>query len=272
MNTPQRNTNTTSNRQKQTPTSATTGAGSTRRKQLSDLTARQQQIYKSITTRMQRNGFPPSIREIASDAGLKSTSSVKHQLDQLAKDGFIRLHPNMGRAIEVLDLTNNQSITPTEAQRLSSSTYGNVKTTSAEGIYGGSPQMPSNDFDSIEVPLVGRIAAGKPITAEEHVEDTMRLPQQLVGKGDFFMLEVHGDSMIDAAICDGDYVVIRKQNNAENGQMVAALLDDEATVKTYKRDNNGHVWLLPHNPAYKPIDGTHASIMGIVATVVRKVA
>ena len=111
--------------------------------------------------------------------------------------------------------------------------------------------------------------AGVPITAEQHVDDVMRLPERLTGSGTLFMLEVHGDSMVDAAICDGDYVVVREQNSAVNGDIVAALLDDEATVKTFRKEN-GHVWLMPHNPAYSPIDGTHATIMGKVVTVLRK--
>ena len=127
-----------------------------------------------------------------------------------------------------------------------------------------SPPKPAHD-----VPLVGRIAAGVPITAEQHVDDVMRLPERLTGSGTLFMLEVHGDSMVDAAICDGDYVVVREQNSAVNGDIVAALLDDEATVKTFRKEN-GHVWLMPHNPAYSPIDGTHATIMGKVVTVLRK--
>ena len=122
---------------------------------------------------------------------------------------------------------------------------------------------------SRDVPLVGRIAAGVPITAEQHIDDVMRLPQRLTGSGKLFMLEVHGDSMIDAAICDGDYVVIREQPSAVNGDIVAALLDDEATIKTFRKDN-GHIWLIPHNPAYSPIDGTHAQIMGKVVSVLRR--
>jgi repressor LexA len=120
------------------------------------------------------------------------------------------------------------------------------------------------------VPVVGRIAAGGPILAEEHIEDVFALPKQLVGEGTMFLLEVRGDSMIDAAICDGDWVVVRQQPAAENGEIVAALLDNEATVKTFKR-RGGHVWLLPHNPAYDPIDGDHASILGKVVAVLRRV-
>ncbi|MBF1677983.1 MAG: repressor LexA, partial [Scardovia wiggsiae] len=124
---------------------------------------------------------------------------------------------------------------------------------------------------SHDVPLVGRIAAGTPITAEQHIDDVMRLPERLTGDGTLFMLEVHGDSMVDAAICDGDFVVIREQHTAENGDIVAALLDDEATVKTFRKDRTGHIWLMPHNPSYSPIDGTYATIMGKVVTVLRKI-
>jgi repressor LexA len=124
--------------------------------------------------------------------------------------------------------------------------------------------------DPVRVPVVGRIAAGGPILAEEHIEDVFALPKQLVGEGTMFLLEVRGDSMIDAAICDGDWVVVRQQPTAENGEIVAALLDNEATVKTFKRRGE-HVWLLPHNPAYDPIDGDHASILGKVVAVLRRV-
>ena len=113
------------------------------------------------------------------------------------------------------------------------------------------------------MPVVGRIAAGGPILAEETVEDVFPLPKQLVGEGTLFMLEVVGDSMVDAAICDGDWVVVRQQQTAENGDIVAAMIDGEATVKTFKR-KDGHVWLMPHNPAYDPIDGDHATILGKV--------
>ena len=125
-------------------------------------------------------------------------------------------------------------------------------------------------LESRDIPLVGRIAAGTPITAEQHIDDVMRLPERLTGSGgNLFMLEVHGDSMIDAAICDGDFVVVREQHTAVNGDIVAALLDGEATVKTFRKEK-GHVWLMPHNPAYSPIDGTYATIMGKVVTVLRK--
>jgi repressor LexA len=132
------------------------------------------------------------------------------------------------------------------------------------------PSAPSADPNTVEVPLVGRIAAGGPILAEQSVEAVFPLPRDLVGEGELFMLKVVGDSMIDAAICDGDWVVVRQQADAENGDIVAALLDDEATVKTLKR-RDGHVWLMPHNPAYAPILGDQARIMGKVVSVLRRV-
>jgi repressor LexA len=118
--------------------------------------------------------------------------------------------------------------------------------------------------------MVGRIAAGGPILAEETLDDVFPLPKQLVGEGTLFMLEVRGDSMVDAAICSGDYVVVRQEQTAENGEIVAALIDGEATVKTFQR-KDGRVWLLPHNPAYDPIDGTHATILGKVTAVLRRI-
>ena len=120
------------------------------------------------------------------------------------------------------------------------------------------------------VPLVGRIAAGGPILATEHVEEIFPLPKSLVGEGTLFLLEVAGDSMIDAAICNGDYVVIRQEQTANNGDIVAAMLDGEATVKTFQR-KDGKVWLMPHNEAYDPIDGTYATILGIVTAVLRRI-
>ena len=138
----------------------------------------------------------------------------------------------------------------------------------AEGVdeTGVGDAMPAASY----VPVVGRIAAGGPILAEEQVSEIMPLPKSLVGDGTLFMLEVVGDSMIDAAICNGDYVVIRQQPGAENGEIVAAMIDGEATVKTFQR-KDGQVWLLPHNDAYEPIDGTHATILGKVTAVLRRV-
>ncbi|OKY92875.1 MAG: repressor LexA [Bifidobacteriales bacterium 56_10] len=213
----------------------------------STLTDRQRKVLGAIKKHLAEQGFAPSFREIGEAAGLKSPSSVKHQLQVLDEKGFIRMNANKGRAIEASE------------EATSTSNVAEIYQFPAEAI-----------AESHDVPLVGRIAAGVPITAEQHVDDVMRLPERLTGTGNLFMLEVHGDSMIDAAICDGDFVVVREQNTAENGDIVAALLDDEATVKTFRKDH-GHVWLIPHNPAYSPIDGTHAEIMGKVVTVLRKI-
>ncbi|MBT1171336.1 transcriptional repressor LexA [Bifidobacterium sp. SO4] len=226
------------------------------------LTERQRKVLDAIRSHISEQGFAPSFREIGEAAGLKSPSSVKHQLQTLEEKGFIRMNANKGRAIEVVA----GAAVPAEGPRGDAAAPGIVDVEGTAEIY----QFPSASItQSRDVPLVGRIAAGVPITAEQHVDDVMRLPERLTGTGKLFMLEVHGDSMVDAAICDGDFVVVREQQSAVNGDIVAALLDDEATVKTFREDN-GHVWLMPHNPAYSPIDGTHATIMGKVVTVLRK--
>ncbi len=124
------------------------------------------------------------------------------------------------------------------------------------------------DEDASAIPLVGRIAAGVPITAEQAIEDIFQLPTRLTGHGELFMLEVHGDSMVDAGILDGDFVVIRSQSTAINGEFVAAMIDGEATVKEFSRTSD-HIWLLPHNQDYAPIPGDDATIMGRVVTVIR---
>lgn len=167
---------------------------------------------------------------------------MSHQLTQLELRGFIRRDPNLNRAIEILvDLGDGNP----DAVRVS-------------------------DEDIVNVSLVGRIAAGVPITAEQNVEDVFALPRQVVGQGNVFMLKVSGDSMIDAAICDGDYVVVREQHTAENGDIVAAMLNDEATVKVFKQ-RDGKTWLLPRNSAYEPIDGDYATVLGKVVAVIRSV-
>lgn len=217
-----------------------------------DLTDRQERVLAAIKSHLSEQGFVPSYREIGKEAGLKSTSSVKHQLQVLADLGYIRLTANKGRAIELVqDQVEQHKETAT------------IMPFPNQG-------MEESILNSHDVPLVGRIAAGQPILAEQEIDEVMRLPERLTGTGQLFMLEVHGDSMIDAAICDGDFVVVRQQQDAENGDIVAALLDDEATVKTFRKDK-GHIWLIPHNPAYSPIDGTHARIMGKVVTVLRRI-
>lgn len=256
------------------------------------LSERQTKVLAAIRVHVERYGFVPSFREIGKAAGLKSPSSVKHQLQVLEDKGFIRMNANKGRAIELVDDAGGQRAGegthqlvafPSAAGTSSSDTdtsddqetSQHRKTTRGAAAQAKILRFPTaqEQSDSIlssrDVPLVGRIAAGTPITADQHVDDIMRLPERLTGAGELFMLEVHGDSMVDAAICDGDFVVVRKQNTAINGDIVAALLDDEATVKTFRNDD-GHVWLMPHNPSYSPIDGTYATIMGKVVTVLRK--
>ena len=224
------------------------------------LTPRQRAILAVIRDTVETRGYPPSVREIGEGVGLTSPSSVAHQLGTLERMGYLRRDPNRPRALVVADAppsagadTPVVTLEPGHSPRLH--VVEDTDVHRPEAAY---------------VPVVGRIAAGGPILAEQEVEAVFPLPRDLVGEGDLFMLKVVGDSMIDAAICDGDWVVVRQQNTADNGDIVAALIDDEATVKTFKR-RDGHVWLMPHNPAYAPILGDHATVMGKVVTVLRKV-
>ncbi len=224
------------------------------------LTARQQRILEHLRDFMERRGYPPSMREIGEAVGLTSSSSVAHQLKVLEEKGFVRRDPNRPRALEVF-LPEVMA-----ARRAVSSADRLLEDGSAvHDETGIGDALPPATY----VRMLGRIAAGGPILAEENLETVFPLPQELVGGGELFMLEVKGESMIDAAICDGDYVVIKQAQTAENGEIVAALIDGEATVKTFQR-KDGQVWLLPHNPAYDPIDGTHATILGKVTAVLRR--
>ncbi|MGG7464368.1 MULTISPECIES: transcriptional repressor LexA [unclassified Plantibacter] len=216
--------------------------GTRRRKSLSD---KQLAILDVIQRAVASQGYPPSMREIGDAVGLASLSSVTHQLNQLELSGYLRRDPNRPRALEILiDLPS--------------------------AVEGSVPETAPPVGDAAMVPLVGRIAAGIPITAEQQVEEIFPLPRQLVGKGELFMLKVVGESMIDAAICDGDWVVVREQKTAENGDIVAAMLDEEATVKVF-RQRDGHTWLLPRNSAFEPILGDHADVLGKVVAVLRSV-
>jgi repressor LexA len=204
-----------------------------------ELTGRQIEILDYLKASVESQGYAPTMREIGAAVGLTSSASVKYQLDILEEKGLIRRGDNSGRAIELV---------------IPDSELGSV-------IPVGKTQF---------IPLVGSIAAGIPITADQMVEETMPLPESLVGSGELFMLKVKGESMIDAAICDGDFVVIRQQKDANNGEIVAAMIDGEATVKTFSR-KSGKVWLLPANDAFEPIDGTHCEILGKVTAVLRSV-
>ena len=224
-----------------------TGADGRLRSVASALTERQRTILNVIRASVTNRGYPPSIREIGDAVGLTSTSSVAHQLRTLERKGYLRRDPNRPRAVDV---------------RGADDTLGAPPVTDVAG----SDALPEPTY----VPVLGRIAAGGPILAEEAVEDVFPLPRELVGEGTLFLLKVVGESMVEAAICDGDWVVVRQQNVADNGDIVAAMLDGEATVKTFKRAG-GQVWLMPHNPAFDPIPGNDATVLGKVVTVIRKI-
>jgi repressor LexA len=238
---------------------------------LDGLTPRQRHVLDTIRDAVEQRGYPPSMREIGEAVGLTSPSSVAHQLATLERKGYLRRDPNRPRAIEVVH--------PDDGRR--ARTPGTVGDRSAGADAREPRERPgfrsgAHDDEAMQVPeasmvpLVGRIAAGGPLLAEQVVEDVFPLPRQVVGDGTLFLLQVVGDSMIDAAICDGDWVVVRQQPVAENGEIVAAMIDGEATVKTYRR-RDGHVWLMPHNPSYTPIPGDDATLLGKVTAVLRRV-
>ncbi|KFZ79401.1 ArsR family transcriptional regulator [Amycolatopsis sp. MJM2582] len=208
------------------------------------LTVRQQQVLDVIKLWVSRFGYPPSVREIGEAVGLTSTSSVSHQLQALQRKGYLRRDPNRPRAVGVLATTDDNPM-------------------------GIDVEQPQSAAKAAYVPLVGRIAAGGPVLAEQAIEDVFPLPREIVGEGELFLLSVTGDSMVDAAITDGDWVVVRQQPTADPGEIVAAMIDGEATVKTFKR-KDGHIWLMPHNEAYEPIPGDDATILGKVVAVLRR--
>ncbi|CAB5123098.1 MAG: transcriptional repressor LexA [Actinobacteria bacterium] len=208
---------------------------STQNPPVAGLSPRQSEILAVIQASMNDHGYAPSMREIGAAVGLTSTASVKYQLEILEAKGFIRRDESKGRALE---LTPDEHGAPVDKTRL--------------------------------IPLVGRIAAGGPITAEQEIQESFPLPESIVGSGDLFMLQVVGESMIEAAICDGDYVVIRSQKDCNNGEIVAAMIDGEATVKVFSR-KNGHIWLLPANENFAPIDGDACEILGKVTAILRSV-
>jgi repressor LexA len=206
-----------------------------------ELSGRQRRILAFIKEWGEQYGYPPTVREIGEAVGLVSPSSVAYQLKELERKGFLRRDPSRPRAVDVR--------MPAEPD---------------EDLMGRARPTPAY------VPLLGRIAAGGPILAEESVEDVLPLPRELVGQGTLFSLHVKGDSMIEAAICDGDWVVVRQQPTAENGDIVAAMIDGEATVKVLQL-REGQVTLMPRNAAYDPIPGEQASILGKVVAVMRRV-
>ncbi|MFB4282281.1 MULTISPECIES: transcriptional repressor LexA [unclassified Nonomuraea] len=204
----------------------------------SALPQRQQRILATIRDWVVRHGYPPSTRELGHAVGLRSSSSVSKHLKSLEEKGFLRRGTTMTRPIDVRLFLRASA--------------------------------PEPAADLVTVPVVGDIAAGIPIPADERVDDLLTLPRDLTGRGNVFALRVRGDSMIDAAICDGDMVVVRQQPEAHSGQIVAAMIDGEATVKVFRR-RDGHVLLEPRNPAYDVIDGDEAVVLGIVVSVLRNV-
>jgi repressor LexA len=246
------------------------------------LTNRQRRVLEVIRESVERRGYPPSMREIGEVVGLTSSSSVSHQLATLERKGYLRRDPNRPRAIEVRIPESPVEAGARRAASVGSSPYAGSGRSGRAGDRNGldetgyasrqDTETGSGDARpaAVYVPVLGQIAAGGPTLAEELVQDVFPLPRQVVGEGTLFLLQVRGDSMVDAAICDGDWVVVRQQPVADNGDVVAAMIDGEATVKTFRRAD-GHVWLLPHNPAYEPIPGDDATVLGRVTAVLRRV-
>ncbi|AWT26050.1 transcriptional repressor LexA [Corynebacterium provencense] len=218
------------------------------------LSERQRRILDVIKDGIQFRGYPPSIREICDAVGLNSTSSVSYHLKELERKGYLRREGNKPRAVDIRGL-------------------GPVDSSAKPGPKPAAPVPGSLSEDMPEprfVPVVGQIAAGSPILAEQHVEGHFPLPRELVGSGELFLLQVIGESMQDAGILNGDWVVVRSQATAELGDFVAAMIDGEATVKEF-HPSDGTVWLLPHNPYFEPIRGDEAQILGRVVAVLRKI-
>src|SRR6201996_8880405 len=235
------------------------------------LSARQWKIVQVIEDSVRSNGYGPSLREIAAKVGLASTSSVSYQLSVLAEKGYLTREAGRPRTAVIRGGAQRQA-SPQPPDPASSVSYLRARPAGTEAA----PVLTQLGPRAVSpVPLVGRIAAGIPITAEQQVEDVIPLPKQLVGEGNLIMLRVVGESMIDAAITDGDWVVVRRESDIENGDIVAAMIesgtsaDREATVKTFKKID-GHVWLIPHNPAYSPLLADSAEIIGKVVSVLRR--
>ena len=228
------------------------------------LTRRQESILQVIRESAANRRFPPSLREIAQAVGLASPSSVSYHLSALEKMGY--LTRNVGQPRTAVEMPGNRTAVEMPGNDASQPETAPAAI-KAEAI------LPVTDLDDpVKVPLVGRIAAGVPVIAEEEIEDEFLLPRKIVGYGTLFMLRVAGDSMMNAGISDGDLVVVRQQDGVTSGDIVAALIEGierEATIKTFQQSTDGQYWLMPHNPAYAPIPGGGAKIMGKVVVVLR---
>ena len=214
------------------------------RKRKEGLNKREKAILKYIEKAVAENGYPPSVREIGKAIGLKSTATVHAYIARLTEEGYIAKENNKGRTLKLLKGGNGQPVEPAK-----------------------------KDFylqkELVDVPLVGKITAGAPILAVENVTDTFPIPIDFVGNSDSFMLTVRGESMIEAGILDGDYILVRKQNTANNGEIVVALIEDEATVKTFYKEID-HIRLQPENSTMDPIIVPNCDILGKVIGVFRK--
>ena len=209
-----------------------------------ELNKREKTILKFIEKQIMTDGYPPSVREIGQAVGLSSTATVHGYLERLEKKGYIKKKDKKGRTL-----------------RLLKGSTGETKKTSSKDFY--------TQKELVEVPVVGKITAGMPILAVENVTDTFPIPIDFVGNSDCFMLTVRGESMIEAGILDGDYILVKKQNNANNGEIVVALIEDEATVKTFYKEKD-HIRLQPENSTMNPIIVPTCEILGKVAGVFRK--
>ncbi len=209
------------------------------------ISKRQQSIYDYICAYTKSHGYPPSVREIGTAVGLASPSTVHMHLKTLEERGYIHRDSKKPRTIEVVEGSGSQS----------------------DGVRLADVSEDVNN-NTITLPLLGRVAAGIPILAEQNVEETLTLPTSIVGDASSFILRVHGVSMINAGILDGDYIVVKEQHEAHDGEIVVALLDDSATVKTFYREEN-RVRLQPENDAMQPIYIENPVILGRVSAVIR---
>ena len=216
-----------------------------RRKDPDSLNKREKAILKFIEKQVVENGYPPSVREIGKAVGLKSTATVHGYLESLEKKGYIKKESQKGRTLKLLKGGNLEG----------------EQTTFEKPVY--------TNKEMVEVPVVGKITAGAPILAVENVTDTFPIPLDFVGNSESFMLTVRGESMIEAGILNGDYILVRKQNTATNGEIVVALIEDEATVKTFYKEKN-HIRLQPENSTMNPIIVPNCEILGKVIGVFRK--
>ena len=219
-----------------------------RRKKLEELNKREKAILKFIEKQIKANSYPPSVREIGKAVDLKSTATVHGYLARLEEKGYIKKESQKGRTLRLL-------------KGISGEEKKEKEITETKPIYTGK--------EMVDVPVIGKITAGAPILAVENVTDTFPIPIDFVGNSESFMLTVSGESMIEAGILDGDYILVKKQNTANNGEIVVALIEDEATVKTFYKEK-GYIRLQPENSTMDPIIVPNCQILGKVAGVFRK--